>query len=67
MTVKELKKALRGMPDNAPVYTRDHDQRDYEVNYLVREVELLNREDANEYELRNANFNIEGDYVVLGS
>ena len=41
MTVKQLKKLLSKVPDNAIVYTADHDHSEWETNGMVLSVTYI--------------------------
>ena len=45
MTVKDLRKAMRGLDPNTPVYTRAHDNEDWETQGPVTSVELFDQSD----------------------
>lgn len=70
LTVGKLKKALRGLPDNMPVYTRDHDHSEWETNGRASDAVVLNQADMDDYAQQsldeNSEFKIEGDYFVVG-
>lgn len=69
LTVGKLKKALKGLPDNTPVYTQDHDHAEYETNGLARYATLMNQKDATDYQRKqqdlDGDFKIEGPYLVI--
>ena len=41
MTVGQLKKALKGIPNDIPVVTKAHDNRELEYQDVIRSVELF--------------------------
>jgi len=51
MTVKELRAALKGLPGNMEVYTADHDHGKFEVNAPAGEAEVINKKDAEPWDL----------------
>lgn len=67
MTAKELRKALKGIPDNTPIYIRDHDHDTYETNSKARNAELLNQVDMGQPDELDECYRIEGDYFVISA
>lgn len=69
MKVKELIEELKKMPQNAIVYTADHDHSDLETNSKVKQVESVNQNDLDDYAKerleKDPYFKIKGTYVVL--
>jgi hypothetical protein len=62
LTVKDLHKALKGVPGNTPVYTADHDHSKYEWNGKAGRAELINQSGA---ERVDKEFAIKGNYFVI--
>jgi hypothetical protein len=69
LTVKELRKALRGVPDNMPVYIADHDHAEYGTNSIAGLAYVVDQNELNEFEKesleRNPEFKIKGKYFVI--
>lgn len=52
MTVSELRKALKGIKGDTPVYMADHDHGTYETNSLVNRVMLIDQKNADDWEIK---------------
>ena len=69
MIVKELISELKKMPQDAKVYTADHDHSGWETNGAVRCVELCNQSEMGDYTIeyleRNPYFKIKDNYVTI--
>lgn len=59
MKVSQLIKILNKLPKNLDVYTADHDHGTFEVNALVRQCELIDKNDMNDRDNDDGDF--EGD------
>ena len=68
MTIKELRKKMRGLDENMEVFVANHDHSEWETDALANSVDVRNQEDYIE-ELQNerdrAQPKIEGDYLVI--
>jgi len=71
LTVGDLKKALRGLPKDMPVYTQDHDHAEWETNGLAGWCGVRNQLDMDDYAQEQLSkdkddcFKIDGDYFVV--
>jgi len=70
MTIKELRKKLRGLDENMQVFIANHDHSEWETDGLAVGLDVRNQDDYIE-ELTNerdsAQPKIDGDYVVINS
>lgn len=62
LTVKDLRRALKGVPGNTPVFTADHDHGKYEWNSRARTAELVNQLGV---ERVQEEFKLKGNYFVI--
>lgn len=67
MTVSELRKKLKGVNGDLPVFVSDHDHGRYEWNGKVGDVLLLNQRDMDDFERKalDKNFAIIGNYISI--
>lgn len=65
LTVSDLRKALKGLKGNTPVYVSDHDHGKYETISKAYRAEKLNQEEADPWDEVDEDFKIEGDYFVV--
>lgn len=69
MTVSELRKKLKGLKGDMPVYISDHDHGEYETNGSLGSVKVINHSNMDEMDLkshRRDGFEIKhGDYLSL--
>lgn len=63
MTVKQLISKLKKMPQNAKIFTADHDHGEYETNSAARKCELIDKNDMTEW--INDKGEYEGDPTFL--
>lgn len=68
MTLKELRKQLRGLDENMQVFIANHDHSEWETDACTSSVDVRNQDDYKE-ELKNERDNaqptIEGNYIVI--
>ena len=69
MTIKELRKQLRGLDENLEIYTADHDHSEWETNGKASCVEVRNQSEMDGYAKeslrKNPEFKIDGYHVVI--
>lgn len=69
MTIKELRKQMRGLDENLEIYTADHDHSEWETNGKTFCAEVRNQSEMNEHAKESLNqnpeFKIDGDYFVI--
>lgn len=70
MTVGELKKALRGLPNDMIVMCADHDHAEWETNGTPSSAGVVNQKYMSDYahqelEKNDGVFKIKGDYFLL--
>lgn len=69
MTVAELRKELRGIPGDMPVYIADHDHAEWETNSIAGCVFVVNQTTLSNNDRReldkDPNFKIKGKYLVI--
>jgi len=71
LTVGELKKALKGINNNVPVFNVDHDHSEWETNGAAGYAELRNQNNMSNYakeclEKDDGIFKIKGNYFAIG-
>jgi hypothetical protein len=67
MTVVQLIKQLKKMPQNAIVYYKDHDADDFGISSAPDSVRLINFDNLDKREQKENDFNLTGDVVVICS
>jgi hypothetical protein len=68
MTLKELRKELRGLDENMQVFIANHDHSEWETDACTSSVDVRNQDDYKdelENELDSAQPTIEGNYIVI--
>lgn len=71
LTVGKLRDILKGLPDNMPIYTADHDHSEWETNGRASYAEVRNQKDMSDYakeclERDKGIFKRKGKYFVIG-
>ncbi len=49
MTVSQLRKKLKGIDGNLPVYIADHDHAEYETNSIANQAYVVDYKDLSDY------------------
>tara|TARA_R110000772_G_scaffold157229_1_gene268458 strand:- start:147 stop:350 length:204 start_codon:yes stop_codon:yes gene_type:complete len=65
MTLKELRKQLRGLDENMEVYIANHDHSEWETDALTCYVRVENQEDYDVDYKKEGQPIINGDYIVI--
>ena len=64
-TVGQLRKALKNLPANMPIYVSDHDHGTYETNGPLHVAEVKDQAEAEPWRPIEKDFEIEGPYLNL--
>ena len=70
MTIKELRKKLRGLDENMKVYIANHDHSEWETDGLASNADIRNQDDFKGElldEPDNSQPTINGDYLVIST
>lgn len=65
MTLKELRRKLRGLDPNMQVYIANHDHSEWETDARVTNVDVRNQNDYDVNYEKEGQPIIDGDYIVL--
>lgn len=65
MNVSDLRKAIRRLDGNMPVFIADHDHGEYEYNSIAGSAKVMNQDGKTASQEIGHEFIIEGDYLVI--